>query len=51
MDVKAMQKEFDFRSLASIYEKKQVLIRKNELVEQRLAEAEMKGKEHAKMLG
>ena len=50
MDVKAMTKEFDFTSMGSIYEKKQVLIRKNELVEQRLAEVEMKGQSHAKML-
>ena len=50
MDVKAMSKEFDFTSMGSIYEKKQVLIRKNELVEQRLAEVEMKGQSHAKML-
>jgi hypothetical protein len=33
MDVKSMQKEFDFTNMGSIYEKKQVLDRKLALVE------------------
>jgi len=33
MDVKAMQKEFDFTNMGSIYEKKQILMRKVDLVE------------------
>ena len=51
MDVKALKKAYDYTSVASIAEKREVLLNKIELVEHRLLECEVVNEQYQEMIG
>ena len=50
MDVKALKKTYDYTSVESIAEKKEVLLNKLELVEARLFEADTANEQYEAMI-
>ena len=50
MDVKALRKAYDYTSVASIAEKREVLLNKIELVEHRLLECEVVNEQYQEMI-
>lgn len=50
MDIKALKESFNYSDYGSIYEMKKTLIRKLNLVESRLREAELKNSTYHRML-
>jgi len=50
MDVKALKKAYDYTSVASIAEKREVLLNKIELVEHRLLECEVANEQYQEMI-